>query len=113
MEIWSRIDPDYRYVVYEDELRQFEEEVDWLPSDFWDGLDANNDGVVSAQEACFKAGYWTLKCMELPNEKWVDSDYKETWIDWLVGWYKVGRDKNEIVTIADIRSAFPSSYTDT
>ena len=48
-ELWSRIDPDYTYFVTEGHLREFEHEVeDWLPTDFWDNLDVNQDGLISA-----------------------------------------------------------------
>ena len=64
-ELWSRIDPDYNYVVTEVHLRRFEHEVeDWLPTDFWDNLDANQDGLISAYEACKAAGWWTFDCEE-------------------------------------------------
>lgn len=41
VEIWSRADPNWKYVVYQSELQQYADEVDWLPDDFWQDIDAN------------------------------------------------------------------------
>ena len=65
-------------------------DIDWLPTDFWDGIDANNDGLISAQEACVKTGWWA--CEYLPNEEPIELEFDQSLYEqFCVDWYRVDR----------------------
>lgn len=112
-QIWNKVDPDYKYVVYASELEQYAGEVDWLPSDFWTDLDSNNDGLVSAQEACFKAGGFTWECESLPNEEPFEPEWDQgLWEGFHVVWYRVDRNQDEIASFEDLRAVRDTTYSD-
>jgi len=112
IEIWKKVDPKRRYVAYQYQLEEHASEAEWLPSDYFDGIDANGDGVVSAQEACLKTGVWVFECKHLPNFEWHEPNWDEKKLDFLAGWYRVDRDQDELANFSDIRAARSAEYTD-
>ena len=110
-EVWKHADPDLKYVVSETTLSMYTSDIDWLPTDFWDGIDANNDGLISAQEACIKTGFWD--CEDLPNEEPIELEFgQEFYEGFCVDWYRVDRNQDEWASYDDLRAQRSALWSD-
>jgi len=110
--LWTKLDPLFSGYVAKDEANLY---LDWdmflsvsgQTSIDWDSMDLNQDGWISAQEAClFTAfGYpYPSKCYSLPlgpttEDSTTDSSQDETeeYLDFLVTWLKVDRDMDGLI----------------
>ena len=112
--LWKHIDQEDKGVIQMHQLQEYAYKAEWLQEDaFWEGLDANGDGWVSAREYCFAAGGFTRSCMELPNEEREEPVFEfEDWLNFLVSWYRVDRDQDEGASENDLRAARDSTFTD-
>ena len=57
-----------------------------LPSDFWENLDRDNNGLISAEEFCLAMGIMQHECEHDFKDGWNDEDPEESLRHKFEGW---------------------------